>query len=90
MESLATPEDAFAAAVQRAGSQVAFARLVGKKQSTISLRLKKRQPAAHDEVITIERELGISRHVLRPDLHPPEFVVASARHRDASSLEAVR
>lgn len=61
-----------AEAVRAAGSQSAFARLLGRNQSTVFdwLRFSKPLPAEH--VLTVERELGISRHLLRPDLYPLE------------------
>jgi DNA-binding transcriptional regulator YdaS (Cro superfamily) len=61
-----------AAAVRVAGTQSAFARLIGRRQSTVHgwLRDSKHLPAEH--VLTVERATGVSRHLLRPDLYPAE------------------
>lgn len=70
-------DSALAQAVRAAGSQSAFGRLIGKRQSTIFEWLKEGRPLPAEHVLTIERETGISRHRLRPDLYPPEDL----RHR---------
>lgn len=59
-----------AEAVRRAGSQSAFARLIGKRQSTVSDWLRLDRPIPAELVITVERETGVSRHNLRPDIYP--------------------
>ncbi len=62
-------DSALARAVRAAGSQSAFGRVVGKRQSTIHDWLKAGElPAEH--VLTVERETGIPRHDLRPALYP--------------------
>lgn len=67
--TLTTP---LAAAVRRAGSQSAYARLVGVGQSTVYERLAKNVPISAEEAILVERGLGISRHLSRPDLFGTE------------------
>lgn len=61
-----------ALAVRKAGSQSAFARLLGKRQSVVFGWLAKNKDLPGEHVLTVERELGISRHDLRPDLYPRE------------------
>jgi DNA-binding transcriptional regulator YdaS (Cro superfamily) len=58
-------------AVELAGGQSAFARLHDVKQPTVWNWLKnKRIPA--EFVLATEKETGISRHDLRPDIYPRE------------------
>ena len=68
-----------ALACRKAGGQSALARLIGKHQTTISDQLFARGQIWAEDVLTIERELGISRHELRPDLYPLEDT-QPARH----------
>jgi len=58
-----------ARAGRAAGSQSAFGRLLGKRQSTIQGWLKAGR-VSPEYVIPVERVTGISRHELRPDLYP--------------------
>jgi DNA-binding transcriptional regulator YdaS (Cro superfamily) len=64
---LATP---IAAAVRLAGSQSAFARIVGRRQSTVYEWLSKGKALPAEHVLTVERAIGVSRHDLRPDIYP--------------------
>ena len=66
-------------AVRIVGSQTAFGAVIGKRQSVVHdwLRLEKPLPAEH--VLQVERETGISRHELRPDLYPRESAAPHAR-----------
>jgi DNA-binding transcriptional regulator YdaS (Cro superfamily) len=57
-----------AEAVRRAGSQSAFARIVGRNQATVYGWLSKDKPLPAELVETVEKATGIARHVLRPDL----------------------
>lgn len=70
-----------AEAVRRAGSQSAFARMIGKRQSTVSDWLRLERPIPAELAIAVERETGVSRHVLRPDIYPvdkqPSSVIAT-------------
>lgn len=65
--------ESFANAVDRAGSQSEFERLTGARQQSVSNWLRKRKLLPGEFVLTTERELGISRHDLRPDLYPREL-----------------
>ena len=59
-------------AVELAGGQSAFARLHGVSQPTVWAWLNKGSPLPAEYVLATERETGISRHDLRPDLYPRE------------------
>lgn len=72
MESPVTPEDAFREALRIAGSQGALAAIVGKKQAAISKRINGNCQARPEEVLAIERETGVLRYHLRPDIYPAE------------------
>ena len=56
--------------LKRAGSQTILAETLGTSQQNISnwRKAEKRLPA--EFVLTAEREFGISRHKLRPDIYP--------------------
>lgn len=66
-----TPQQAFSEALRRAGSQAALARIVGKKQPAISKRLRGTCRAEPTEAIAIERETGVAREALCPDVFNP-------------------
>lgn len=68
--SLSTP---LAEAVRRAGSQSAFARMVGRNQSTIYDWLNEGKALPGEYVLIVERETGVSKHDLRPDLYPADL-----------------
>jgi DNA-binding transcriptional regulator YdaS (Cro superfamily) len=72
MEQKPTPLEALTGAVDRIGSQSAFARALGVAQPTVWkwLQSGKRLPA--ENVLTVERETGVSRHLLRPDIYPAD------------------
>jgi DNA-binding transcriptional regulator YdaS (Cro superfamily) len=72
-------DSALAKAVRIAGSQVAFAALIGKRQSTVQEWLAKGRPLPAEYVRQIEAALGIPRHELRPDIYPPEEHAPAAR-----------
>jgi DNA-binding transcriptional regulator YdaS (Cro superfamily) len=57
-------------AVETAGSQGAFARLIGTSQPRVWYWLHKGKPLPAEYVLVTEEKIGISRHVLRPDLYP--------------------
>ncbi|MFC3579508.1 transcriptional regulator [Sphingomonas hylomeconis] len=67
-----TPFESLKSAVDQVGSQSAFARLCGVSQTAVWkwLQSGKRLPAEH--VLTVERESGVSRHLLRPDIYPAD------------------
>jgi DNA-binding transcriptional regulator YdaS (Cro superfamily) len=72
MDEQATPFEALKAAVNRAGSQSAFARICGVSQPSVWkwLQSGKRLPAEH--VLKVEAQTGVSRFDLRPDVYPSE------------------
>ncbi len=73
-----------AKAVRIAGSQVAFAALIGKRQSTVQEWLAKDRPLPAEYVRQVEAATGIPRYELRPDIYPPE------EHAPASLASAQR
>ena len=70
-------ESELAIAVRAAGSQSAFGRLVGKRQSTIREWLLT-DKVAPESVLKVEEVTGISRHRLRPDVYGPEPIEGAA------------
>lgn len=64
-------EAALAKAVRVTGSQSAFGRLIGRRQSTVHMWLSNNTPLPAELVLLVERETGISKHDLRPDIYPP-------------------
>ena len=72
MQTQATPFEALQAAVARAGSQSAMARLCGVSQTAVWkwIQSGKRLPA--ELCLLVERETGVSKHLLRPDLYPTD------------------
>lgn len=63
--------DAFRKALAIAGTQTAFASAVGLKQQTVSNLIARGDVLPPHAVLAAERNYGISRHVLRPDIYPP-------------------
>ncbi len=61
--------EAFRLTVERVG-QTRFAEVCGCTQSNISQLLSKKSVLPDRYVLRVERELGTSRHALRPDLYP--------------------
>lgn len=72
-EETATAFEALTAAVARAGSQAAFARICGVSQPGVWkwLQSGKRLPAEY--VLVVEAATGVSRHLLRPDIYPRDL-----------------
>lgn len=73
MTLLITPIEALQLAVSRAGTQEKFAIALGVSQPTVWrwMQSSKRIPA--EFVLTVEREFGVSRHDLRPDIYPRDY-----------------
>lgn len=67
-------ESPLARAVRTVGSQSAYGRLVGRSQTWVYENLRDGKPVQAEHVLTVERETGISRHDLRPDLYPRDSV----------------
>jgi DNA-binding transcriptional regulator YdaS (Cro superfamily) len=80
-------ESPLALAVRRAGSQSAFARLIGRGQATVHDWLKEGKPLPGEYVLTVERKTGVSKHELRPDLYPTDLTIAAPA---TSDFKAVR
>ncbi|WP_294302764.1 YdaS family helix-turn-helix protein [uncultured Sphingomonas sp.] len=75
-------------AIGKAGGVSALARLLGRKQQTVSSRLHAGRKLWPEDVLKVEAATGISRHDLRPDLYPRE---ATARPvTDLGELEPAR
>lgn len=72
MEAVATPFEALQNAVDQAGSQSALARICGVSQTAVWkwLQSSKRLPAEY--CLAVERETGVSKHLLRPDIYPAD------------------
>ena len=71
-------DSALAKAVRKAGSQSAFGRMIGRRQSTVHDWLRDKKPLPAEFVLKVEAETGISRHFLRPDIYPREEQDAAA------------
>ncbi|MBB3953418.1 transcriptional regulator [Novosphingobium sediminicola] len=81
MSNAPTPFEALQAALNKAGSQSALARICGVSQPTVWKWLQTRRlPPIH--VLAVETATGISRHHLRPDIYPAEIPAAPARFLD--------
>lgn len=65
-----TPLEAFNKAIDAYGTQTAMANALGIDQTTISKRLSSSKDVVAEWVLKIERDTGISRHDLRPDIYP--------------------
>lgn len=73
MSDALTSFEALELAVERAGTQESFAKALGVSQPTVWrwLQSSKRLPAEH--VLEAERQFGVSRHDLRPDIYPRDY-----------------
>lgn len=81
-------DSALARAVRAAGSQSAFGRMIGRRQSTIAEWLKGAKPLPAEFVLAVEAGTGVSKHELRPDIFPDETghdaATAADRRRPAT------
>jgi len=57
-------------AIEKAGSQSQLARLLLVSPQRVQFWTRNRLPA--EWVIPIEKETGVCRHELRPDIYPPQ------------------
>ena len=64
--------EALKAAVAKAGSQSAFARICGVSQPSVWKWLQSSKQLPPEHVLKIEAATGVSRHDLRPDIYPLE------------------
>jgi DNA-binding transcriptional regulator YdaS (Cro superfamily) len=73
MTTTVTPFEALQSALVAAGTQAALASICGVTQPAVWkwLQSSKRLPAEH--CIAVERETGVSKHLLRPDIYPTEL-----------------
>ena len=69
-------DSALARAVRKAGDQTKFGLVIGKRQSVVNDWLRENKPLPAEFVLTVERELGVSRHDLRPDIYPRDLAPA--------------
>jgi DNA-binding transcriptional regulator YdaS (Cro superfamily) len=64
---------AFQDAVAAANSQSEFERRTGLKQQRVSTLIRRGDVLPAEYVLATEREFGISKHILRPDIYPPSI-----------------
>lgn len=65
-----TPQDALRRAIDLAGGQAKFGRMVGLTQQRVWYYLSKGRPLPAEYVLLAEKGTGISRDLLRPDIYP--------------------
>ncbi|MCP3729282.1 helix-turn-helix domain-containing protein [Sphingomonas sp. MG17] len=76
-------------AVRLAGSQAALARKIGRPQQTVNDWVVNGRPVPPVDAQAIERETGVPKEQLRPDIYPPQLAAQPpAPTRD--QLEGVR
>lgn len=75
-----TPFEAFEIAVERAGSQSAFARIVGCTPGNISQLIKKRAALPGRFAIAAENGTGVPRGLLAPDIYPDDAAAPCPVH----------
>ncbi|WP_083925770.1 YdaS family helix-turn-helix protein [Sphingomonas sp. Mn802worker] len=79
-----------AQAVRQAGGQSAFARIIGRKQSTVFSWLVRNHPLPAELVLEVEKRTGVSRHDLRPGVFPAEdTTVIAVGHGRLTSDRAI-
>jgi DNA-binding transcriptional regulator YdaS (Cro superfamily) len=83
-----TPFEALEAAVERAGSQAAFARLCGVTQAAVWKWLANGKWLPPQHAIAIETATGVSRHDLRPDIYPHDAPASFQSHNGVVSSAA--
>ncbi len=81
-----TPFEALETAVSHAGSQTAFAKFIGVKQSTVWKWLQCGKPLPAEYVLKAEQKTGVSRHLLRPDIYPVDLQPFAPFAENATSL----
>lgn len=74
--SKSTELEALERAVEFAGNQSAFSRLLGVSQPTVWAWLNTAGRIPAEYVLKTEAETGVSRHDLRPDIYPRESAAA--------------
>jgi DNA-binding transcriptional regulator YdaS (Cro superfamily) len=80
-----------ARAVRAAGSQSAFGRIIGKRQSVVHDWLRRGVELPAELVTTVvDAELGLIHHDLRPDLFGPDYKPVRSPRGTLAQLEATR
>lgn len=77
-------------AIDIVGSQTAFGRLLGVSQMSVSRWSRGLVAFPPEHVLTVERETGVSRHELRPDVYGPAATAQPPRPGAADQLEPAR
>lgn len=72
MNNRKKPHDFLIAAVNMAGSQTKLAEICDCSRPAISLMLRDGRPLPAKYVLKVEQALGISRHLLNPEIYPRE------------------
>jgi DNA-binding transcriptional regulator YdaS (Cro superfamily) len=73
MKQKITPYQALLQAVDAAGSLAALARLCGVSTTAVWKWVQSAKRISPEYVLRVEDATGISRHLLRPDIYPPEI-----------------
>jgi len=79
-------DSGLAKAVRMAGSQSAFGRIIGKRQSVVYDWFRRDVALPAELVRQVEQATGLSKHTLRPDLYPEDATSAAA----AVTMDPVR
>jgi DNA-binding transcriptional regulator YdaS (Cro superfamily) len=74
-----TRYEALCLAVSKAGTQEEFAEKIGVCQATVSNWVNRSKQLPAEYVLLTERLYGVSRHDLRPDIYPREYMTDQAR-----------
>lgn len=72
VETESSPAAALQSAIDIVGSQSELARRIGSTQGSV-WRWLRGTPILAPMVLAIERETGVPKEALRPDLYPPEL-----------------
>jgi DNA-binding transcriptional regulator YdaS (Cro superfamily) len=73
--STTTPFEALKRCLTKAGSQPRLAKALGCSQPAVWKMLQSAKRISHQYVLTAEKQFGVSRHELRPDIYPPPIRV---------------
>ncbi|MGA9659011.1 MAG: YdaS family helix-turn-helix protein [Asticcacaulis sp.] len=81
-----TPFEALTAAMKKAGSQSALARICGCSQTAVWKMAQSSKRLSTGYVLAVEAATGISRHDLRPDIYPRPSKTQPKRRADDEDL----
>lgn len=70
---MSTEMEALKKAIGVAGGQKALATAIGKKQGHVWSWLNRDKKVPAEMVLSIEKQTGVPRHTLRPDIYPQEM-----------------